>query len=196
MNARNWMGRCLIGVVILLALASPTGNAFARTGGPETSGYVYVDSDETDGPAYNYQSFTGTALSLGDNQMSAAIPLNFTFEFFGVSYTQVYASSNGFLTFLAGQPAQAAAQPVPTAATPNALVAGWWGDLKPNLGGTITYAVLGSAPQRTFIIQYQDIPYALLSLTAKTSFQIKLFEGNANNTGAEYSRKNQLVRRA
>ena len=26
--------------------------------------------------------------------------------------------------------------------------------------------------------------------------EIKLFEGNANNTGAEYSRKNQLVRRA
>ena len=136
-------------------------------------------SDETGGPAYALEdiSATGTAVSLADNAVSAAIPIGFPFHFFNADYSSIYISSNGFLSFLSGQGNGATIQPIPTAAAPNAIIAGWWGDLKPNYGGSITYQLLGTAPNRRFVLQYKDIPYAILG-TVKVSFEIKLFEAD------------------
>ena len=41
----------------------------------------------------------GTSLTLSDDQVSAFLPLGFTFNFFGTDYTEIKLSSNGFLTF-------------------------------------------------------------------------------------------------
>ncbi len=177
MNKSNFLRIGIVGILILLILGGTQAPVNARTGGPETSGYVFIDSDEPGGPAYALEDIagSGTAVSLGDNAISGLIPIGFTFNFFGVDYTGLYASSNGFVTFLSGQPNAAAAQAIPASAGPNAVIAGWWGDLKPNYGGSITYKLMGSAPNRYFLIQYKDIPYALLS-TSKVSFEIKLYE--------------------
>ena len=42
---------------------------------------------------------TGTALNLGDDQMSDMKPLGFDFEFYGSTFDQVNISMNGFFTF-------------------------------------------------------------------------------------------------
>jgi YVTN family beta-propeller protein len=176
---RNWVVNLVITLCLVISLcSSPQSTVQARTGGPETAGYVYVDSDEIGGPAYDLIdiSSTGTAIQLGNNAVSSAIDLTFPFNFFGVDYTQIYVSDNGYVSFLSGQTSQPTAGTIPSRVAPNAIIAGWWGDLKPNYGGTITYQVLGSAPSRVFLLQYQDVPYALLSLGAKVSFEIKLFE--------------------
>lgn len=49
-------------------------------------------------PLLNIQS-TGTALNLGDDQMSDMKPLGFDFEFYGSTFDQVNISMNGFFTF-------------------------------------------------------------------------------------------------
>ena len=69
--------------------------------------------------------------------MSAAIPLGFSFNYFGTTYTNVYVSSNGFLTVLPDQFPATTPSPLPTAGTPDGVIAGWWGDLDPSAGGTI-----------------------------------------------------------
>ena len=43
-----------------------------------------------------------TTLSLSDDQVSAAIPIGFPFLFYGNTYTDIYVSSNGFVTFNPG----------------------------------------------------------------------------------------------
>ena len=48
-------------------------------------------------------SATGTPIVLGDDEVSGAVPLGFTFRYFGTDYTDIYVSSNGFLTVLPGQ---------------------------------------------------------------------------------------------
>jgi hypothetical protein len=77
----------------------------ALTGGPDAFGYRFIDSNESGGPTYNFEdiSGTGTSLYLGDDSMSGAVPLGFSFNYYGVSYTSIDISSNGFLTVLAGQ---------------------------------------------------------------------------------------------
>jgi hypothetical protein len=111
---------------------------------------------------FNWQdiSGTGTAVALTDDSVSAALPLGFSFEFYGIAYSGVYASSNGFLTVLSGSSnGCCTGQPLPSTATPNGVIAGWWEDLNPSAGGTVHYQTLGTAPNRVFIVQFTNIPH-------------------------------------
>jgi hypothetical protein len=131
-------------------------------------------------PTFNFQdiSGTGTFISLGDDEVSGAIPLGFSFSFFGTNYTNVYVSSNGFLTVL---PAQndgcCSGQPLPNASNPLGVIAGWWEDLnRPQ--GNIRYQTLGTPGSQTFITQYTNVPHFFDG--PQVTFQIKLFEGTNN----------------
>jgi len=129
--------------------------------------------------AYNFEdiSGTGTAVVLGDDQVSGALPLGFGFEFFNLNYTDAYISSNGFMTMLAGQPnGCCSGQPIPTAATPNGVIAGWWEDLNPGAGGTVHYQTLGVAPNRYFVAQFTNVPH--FGGGDLVTMQYKLFEGS------------------
>ncbi len=111
---------------------------------------------------YNWQdiSGTGTAVTLTDDSVSAALPMGFSFDFFGTGYTDAYASSNGFMTFASGSSnGCCTGQALPNPAAPNNLIAGWWEDLNPSLGGTVHYQTLGSAPNRVFILQFTNIQH-------------------------------------
>ena len=44
-------------------------------------------------------TITGTPINLNDDKFSTAIPLGFSFCFFGNVYTQCYVSDNGVLSF-------------------------------------------------------------------------------------------------
>jgi hypothetical protein len=88
----------------LLTQASP---AQALTGGPDAGGYTFTDSNEAGGPTYNFEDISDTGTSAGDaatcdDCVSPALPIGFTFNYYGTDYTSAYVSSNGFLTFLAG----------------------------------------------------------------------------------------------
>lgn len=153
--------------------------ALLSVGGPDPFGYVFIDSDEPGGPAYDFEdiSGSGTALGLGDDQVSGGIPLGFTFSYYGVDYSQVHVSSNGFLTVLPGQyHGCCLGQPIPTAGSPNGVIAGWWEDLNPSAAGTVHYQTLGAAPNRRFIVQFTSVPH--YPNNNPTTFQFKLFEGS------------------
>jgi subtilisin-like proprotein convertase family protein len=122
-------------------------------------------------------SGTGTPVTLTDDSVSGALPIGFSFEFYGENYSDVYASSNGFITVLPGQPNGCCTGGIlPSPTTPNGVIAGWWEDLNPSAGGTVHYQTLGTAPNRVFIVQYTDIPhFGGGNLVSK---QYKLFEGS------------------
>ena len=126
---------------------------------------------------YDWQdiSATGTAVILTDDSVSGAIPIGFSFDFFGTAYSNLYISSNGFITFTAGSPnGCCTGQNLPNTATPNNLVAGWWEDLNPSGGGTHHYQTLGSAPNRVHVVQVTDVPH--FGGGNLVSMQYKLFE--------------------
>ncbi|MFZ2095862.1 MAG: choice-of-anchor J domain-containing protein [Anaerolineales bacterium] len=136
--------------------------------------YTYDDSI-----AYNFEdiSGTGTPFVLGDDEVSGALPLGFTLYYFGMGYTDVYASSNGFLTVLEGQSSGCCTgQAFPDPADPNGVIAGWWEDLNPSVGGSLYYQMMGTAPNRYFIVQYTDIQH--YPSGNPVTLQYKLFEGS------------------
>ncbi len=94
--------------------------------------------------------------SFGDDEVSAAIPLGFAFPFYDTTQTQVVISSNGWLTF--GASTSAFAPTIPSTSTPNGVVSFFGRDLNPGAGGTVTYATVGTAPNREFLVNYNNIP--------------------------------------
>ncbi|MFN8298744.1 MAG: gliding motility-associated C-terminal domain-containing protein [Chitinophagales bacterium] len=93
----------------------------------------------------------------GDDVMSSALPIGFNFDFFCNSYSSIYACTNGFITFSTGQPTSFTATALPTAATPNNIIALCWRDLNLTTGN-IQYFTTGTAPNRTFVIRYVNAP--------------------------------------
>jgi len=178
-----------VGIVLAL-LAAALGMlpalqfAYADTGGPDALGYVYMDSNETGGPTYNFEdiSATGTRVPCAfgpahldehDDAVSDAIPIGFTFDYYDTGYTEIYVSSNGFLTVLSGHSGRHGL-PLPSLDNPDGVIAGWWEDLNPEEGGTIYCQTKGSAPNQYFIVQFEEVQH--FPNGNAVTFQFKLFE--------------------
>ncbi len=178
-RAAKW-NCCVILLVFSVSLSFSPTSAKADTGGPDAFGYTFIDSNEPGGPSFNFEdiSGTGTQVFLGDDQVSGAIPIGFTFNYYGINYTNVFISSNGFLTVLAGQSQGCCTgQPIPSTGSPNGTIAAWWEDLCPPCAGgagLIHFQTLGSVPNRRFIVQFTDMPH--FSSGTPVTFQWKLFE--------------------
>ena len=86
----------------LLALLSPA-VLLAATGGPDSSGVVFTDSDEVDGPPHGVLDLSGgTALALTDDG-TKVVPLPFDFSWYGTDYDEVTVSNNGAIFFAGAQ---------------------------------------------------------------------------------------------
>ncbi len=104
-------------------------------GGPDTYGYVWIDSDEPGGPIFAWQdvSTTGTDIvaGLADDNYIGPYDLGFPFSFYDSTYTQVYIGSNGIIGFDSVGMNSRFKTSLPSATTPNNLIAWLWDDLNP-----------------------------------------------------------------
>lgn len=128
--------------------------------------------------AFTDISGTGTTLSLSDDSLSGALPIGFTFTYYQTSYTTLYVSSNGFLSFEPTGTGCCSGTMMPDAdpSTLGYVVAGYWEDLNPGAGGSIKYQTQGSSPSRKFLVQWTSVPhYPSGNLV---TFQIVLYEGS------------------
>ena len=110
-----------------------------HSGGPDSYGYVFVDSNEPDGPQFNYINFDGeTITNMGDDDYRGPIQLPFDFTFYGEVYSVVYINSNGFISFGVGN-TEYNNSAIPDDGVPNNIIAFFWDDLNPASGGFIEY---------------------------------------------------------
>jgi hypothetical protein len=145
-----------------------------NSGGPDDWGYNWIDSDEPDGPTYAWVDISsiGTAVILGDDDSTAAIPIGFDFPFYENFYTSLNIGSNGIVTFGGGSKARTN-NPIPNAQAPNNMIALWWDDLDPSSGGNIYYHNLDS---ERFVVSFVDVPnYKSGGGTGSLNFQAVLY---------------------
>lgn len=120
----------------------------------------------------------GHAVSLSDDQLSTAISIGFTFDFYGVNYTQAYISSNGVLSFSGSSGTMCCSgHSMPTASHPYPLIGGFWTDLYPPDMGWIYYDTIGTAPNREFVVAFHDVAEIGTGRSARATFEIILHEG-------------------
>ncbi len=145
--------------------------------GPGTHTITYSTCSATyaiTSPAFAPSATLGALVSLSDDSESGSLPIGFTFKFFCVSYTNFYISSNGFIEFGQTGNGCCSGPALPNNTNPSNLIAACWNDLNPGTGGSITYTTIGTAPNRTLVVSYVNVPY--FSQSGNITTQIKLAE--------------------
>ena len=122
--------------------------------GPSTDAFGYVCSVEQG----TFQE-AATALTLTGNDASASVPLPFTFRFYGTDYTTAFVSTNGNLNFLEVD-SENDNEAVPDDGEPNAGVYAFWDDLFVDAAASVRTELLGSAPNRRFVIEWRNVHFS------------------------------------
>jgi hypothetical protein len=116
---------------------------------------------------------TGTSVTF-TSEWSGALPIGFTFNFFGTDYSNFFADANGYITFTNWGAANGGNQTLPNGTNPDNLIAAAWDNLDIALGGSVNYFVSGSAPFRKLIVNFNGVRHSGAAQTV--TFQIQLHE--------------------
>ena len=150
---------------------------------------VMVDGDETidfelpqrfDGFGYfctieptEYIDATTLIPLSGDDEVTE-IDLPFSFPFYGQEYDVAYISTNGFLNFL-GPDWTYWNTPIPSESTPNGAIYPFWDDLYVDGPASVHSELLGTAPNRKFVIEWRNISFCCIT-GERLDFEVVLFE--------------------
>lgn len=116
----------------------------------------------------------GTIIPSSDDVTHGPFNIGFSFTFFGNTYTQFYVGSNGWIGFSANQTSGYVAQYIPNASSPMNVVLADWEDLFPG-ASNIRYVTLGTAPNRSLIVSFNQVPHYGCNQNLHT-FQFILYE--------------------
>ncbi|MEW6676829.1 MAG: LamG domain-containing protein [Pseudomonadota bacterium] len=134
---------------------------------------------------------TNTSYPRDDDKQVVNFTGGFTFTFGGVAYSSVRIHSNGALQFGADS---AFHRVYSNANLPvsghDRLIMMYWDDINPRSGGTVRYEQKGTAPNRYFVVSWENVPH--YSLSGTYTFQVILYEsgdfkyqyGSGNAAGA------------
>ncbi len=126
-------------------------------------------------PLYDLSPFA--SLPLADDQIfTDALNLGFTIPIYGTLASQIYVSSNGWITINQRRGAAPGANCLPSQSLPAGSLAPFWADLDPSQGGAIR---AGRVLSDTFVVSYEAVPLwqepAITTTIAPTfTFQISL----------------------
>ena len=127
-SARQWPGEVAVKGDPDPAPREPQ---LASAGGPDAQGYRWIDSTEPGGPAFQWVDIAtpGDNIALsGDEAVSVAVPLGFSFPFYGRRFTRMKVCTNGYLQFGTEGPAFVNTG-LPAAGAARNLIAPFWDDL-------------------------------------------------------------------
>jgi len=135
----------------------PAAASTGRIAGPDSYSYFWTDSDEPNGPAFDWIDIasTGTNTNMGDNDMRK-ITLPFAFNFYGKSYTEIFVKSDGLFGFgKQYSPEDDSNVGIPsTRNEPDNYFTPFWDYLSPGeTGGNIYYQSFSDK----FVVQFDDV---------------------------------------
>ncbi len=129
---------------------------------------------------------TSTTATSFDSQVwniaNSSIPFNFTFN--GIAYTGLNVNSNGYITFGTTAPSAFTSTPISSTTAYAGAVSAWGGDLcgvfiSNVITGEVRWEVVGTAPNREFVIQFKNWRPTYSSSVLEVpfmNFQIRLVE--------------------
>ncbi len=193
-----------VAAIAVVAVIGGGNNVRGDTGGPDSAGYTWFDSNAPEPQvAFDWiEPGTGAPFeNVDDGFITFDVP--FAFTFYGQDYTQVDVSTNGFMSFDVGNACNDGynefdgnnGQTIPangncgdTEWGGNPLIAGWFDDLDPEECGSVIVNTVGEAPQRIFVAEYSGICHnecEICDTSESVTFEILLFEGS-NHVKLQY----------
>lgn len=136
------------------------------------------------GPLVNPTNATlcGSTTGTCDDQYSPVINIGFTFQFFGVNYTQLLLGTNSVITFNLGSASGYCPWPIsancPSAGNPtNSIMFPWQDNLPTRPPAKIWYKTIGVAPNRVFVVEFLDVQAYSCGAANCYGNQVMLYEG-------------------
>lgn len=155
--------------------------------GTQDATYECLDSNNPNGPTYQFQDITGnhpplTFSNNDDGRVHVTMPFSFTF--YDISSDKLTVSMNGAIKF-GSHINSINAFNTGLNVAPTYFIAPLWDDLdnSPGIGGGVYTDVIGTAPNRQFIVQWEDIPH--YNNTGSSTFQV-VFSENGNGLHFAY----------
>ncbi len=152
-------------------------------GGPDMFGYRWSDSDESGGPTFDWVDISGVGTPIEfsstgycDDCNTGPIPLGFSFPFYGNTFSELRASTNGWFSFT-NTTTDYSNDPLPSAGGPENLLAVFWDDLV-SRNGTGSEPVPSMAyyynDGTRFILQYENF-YRIAEYDTDLTFEVILY---------------------
>ncbi len=164
--------------IFLLArrtIQADRGPQLALCPGPDSYGYTCAP-----GSQFAYIDATQDTQLYAD-EGTVTINLPFPFTFYGTVYTEINVGSNGTVQFGA---ANANFNNVCLAAQPandmGDMVAPYWDDLDLTFQGFLETETVGAAPNRIFVVEWDDIPRFGDNPDDLVTFAVQLFESSSD----------------
>ncbi|MCX7147088.1 MAG: LamG domain-containing protein, partial [Sulfuritalea sp.] len=189
--------------LMVLALYPALANAVTYANASTTYGWIDASTHTKLGPTtggvysptYSFSNTGGCGSNVPyiDDSMSSNIPIGFTFMYGGVNFNSVRIQSNGRLQFnnniTCGYGSPVTQLPYPDAGL-NYTMRIYGGDLDPSLqseigGGYVTncvsraacyvsYATIGTAPYRSFVVTWSNVPEWTSFASATGSYNVQV----------------------
>lgn len=153
---------------------------------PDEYGYMAYDRGDSDDPAeYDWIEIepdsggSGTRLNFTLNDQTLVVNLPFAFSYYGQSYDRISVCCNGWIAMGQTTATDYRNWPIPHASGPPAMLAPFWEDFDPRLGGSISYAHV--AERGCFVVEFNRLAQAYPPDTYET-FQVVLFDPQVHPT--------------
>lgn len=174
--------------VFACALAAATGAAFVPTVAraqdslPPAAYYLTTETSNT------YEALADRCTSTTSRffSMTSGVSLPFSFEFLGTDYDTVYLNQSGYIAFESCSGCNPndiystfQNEPPPDRGEPNYYIAGFWNNLATSgsFGAMpVVSCVVDSAPNRKFVIEYQNFSQSSTGSGGNADMQFWLFE--------------------
>jgi len=164
-------------------------------GGPDEFGYFWIDSNEPNGPVFNWIDITGSGqpLQFTDDQNQGPFELGFQMPFYDNFFNSIRICSNGWISFTSTA-YEYINSGIPNSDDPNDLIAPFWDDLDPGEAGMIYFYTNGSD---SAIVQWDGVPHfpndgsytfeAILTANGNITYQYSSMNGDllSNTIGIE-----------
>jgi N-acetylneuraminic acid mutarotase len=115
-----------------------------------------------------------TSLGLSGDDSSVQVSLPFGFSLYGQTYNTAFVATNGFLNFLAPD-ATFVNGSIPSQTAPNGAIYPFWDDLFMDGSSTAWTKLIGSAPDRQFVIEWRNVTF-FSNRTPRVDFEVVLYE--------------------
>ena len=154
----------------IVTLAGAGTPALLSAGGPDATGYMWYSNLDVEGPAFAWIDTVGATdagIANGDDYRGT-IDLPFEIRFYNNLYTQITATTNGWIGMGPSTGYSSSYwtnTTLPSTTLPDNIIAPLWDDFKAgdspgstsSAHGTIQYKTMGTAPDRQFVVIFDEI---------------------------------------
>ncbi len=161
-------GEFSLGLPVQASVFNPEG------GGPDAFGNTWISSlgGDLDYGWIEIQEEVREVLELGDDEVAGPLELGGLVNFYGTLYDEIYVGSNGLVGFDEVSMTSFFNMGIPLEGTPNNLIALFWDDLDPTLGGQV---YTGTDDDGIFVVTWDGVSAlgGAGSLTAQVAFDFE-----------------------